>query len=140
MLRAFAIFWLLCGGLSAADFQACPATIDVKPHQIGKAPAGWSVGYDHDTFANGQNHVLWFVTLYDGEPKERASLVPDVNERLRAEWKFNPEQTVWLECHYTRTTLVLSRALPKGVKSCVVTFEPNVSIDGHNSIKAINCK
>ena len=137
-LLSISLLWL--SGLGAADFAACPARIDVKQQQIDKAPAGWTVGHDLDTFANGQNHVLWFVTLYDGDPKERASLVPDVNQRLRAEWKFNPEQTVWLECHYTRSTIVLSRALPKGVKSCVVTFDPGVSTDGHSGIKTVVCR
>jgi len=126
---------LLCGGLSAADFEACPARIDVQPQQLLKAAAGWTPGY-----AAGARHDLWFVTIYDGEPQEKASLVPDVSGPQRQAWLLSRQsRPYWIECHYTRTAVVLAKALPGTLEACEVTFVTTEKLDGHPVIKRVNC-
>lgn len=126
---------LCCGGLSAAELAACPAKIDVQTQQLARPVAGWTAAR-----AAGARHDLWFITLYDGEPKEMASLVPDVNTRLKQSWVVPAGRPYWLECHYTRTTIVLAKPVPAGVKSCEVTFVPSETLDGHAAIKQVNCR
>jgi hypothetical protein len=128
---------LLCGGLSAAEFEACPARIDVQPQQLAKAAPGWTAAHAADA-----HHDLWYVTLYEGEPKEMASLVPDINGRQRQSWQLlpHPVRPYWLECHYTRTTIVLARPLAPTLKSCEVTFVPSETLDGHSVIKQVACR
>jgi hypothetical protein len=123
----------LAGGLSAADFAACPAKIEVQKQQIAKAVPGWTAAQ-----ANDPRHDLWFVTMYNGEPKEMASLVPDISGKLKSGWTLAPGY--WLECHYTQTTLVLTRAVPAGAKVCEVTYTPGVSLDGQQVIKQLTCR
>ena len=123
----------LAGGLSAADFAACPAKIEVQKQQIAKAVPGWTAAQ-----VNDPRHDLWFVTMYNGEPKEMASLVPDISGKLKAGWTLAPGY--WLECHYTQTTLVLARAVPASAKVCEVTYTPGVSLDGQQVIKQITCR
>lgn len=127
---------LLAWAVHAADFQACPAHIDVQPQQLAAAVPGWMAAQ-----ADGPGHELWYVKVYDGDPKEKADLVPDSNEPLKRGWDLSPHgRPYWLECHYTRTTVVLRHPLPNNLKSCVVTMRPGVSLDGEPVIKAIVCR
>jgi hypothetical protein len=135
-VKTIVIATLLCSGLWAAEFEACPARIDVQAQSLAKAAPGWTAAH-----AAEARHDLWYVTLYDGEPKEMASLVPDVNGARRQAWQL-PHQgrPYWLECHYTRTTIVLARPLPAKMQSCEVTFETSVTLDGHPVIKQVACR
>jgi hypothetical protein len=135
-VKLVVIATLLCGGLSAADFAACPAQVGVQEQQLSKAAPGWTAGHAADV-----RHDLWFVTLYDGEPKDKASLVPDVNNRQKQSWALpHQSRAYWLECHYTRTTVVLAKPLPASVQACEVTFTPSESLDGHQAIKQMVCR
>jgi hypothetical protein len=127
---------LALGGLWGADFTACPPSIDVQKQQLAKAVAGWTAAQGSEP-----RHDLWYVTMYDGEPKEMASLVPDISGKLRSGWTLAPTtRAYWLECHYTQTTLVLARPVPAGAKTCEVTYVPSVSLDGQPVIKQISCR
>jgi hypothetical protein len=136
MLKLILIPFLLIGGLCAADFEACPAKIDVQRQQLTKPLAGWTAAVNDEA-----RHELWYVTLYDGEPKEKASLVPDVQSQLKQGWTLaRQSRPYWLECHYTQTTIVLARPLPANLKSCEVTHEASTSVDGQPAIKQILCR
>ena len=92
-------------------------------------------------YTNGQNHALWFVQIYDGDPKEKADLIPDINEPLKQAWTLTPyERPYWLECHYTQTTIVLRYRLLDNLKSCVVTKHAGVTLDGQAVIKGIDSR
>jgi hypothetical protein len=135
-MRKLIVLSILTGGLWAADFAPCPPRIEVPPQRLAKPVAGWTAGQ-----AAEARHDLWFITMYNGEPKEMASLVPDVSERLKQGWTLAPQTgTFWLECHYTRTTVVLARPVPATAKSCEVTYVPSQTLDGHQVIKQITCK
>ena len=136
LLKLLSISILLACCVSAADFKACPAKIDVKPQQLATPVPGSTVAY-----TNSQNHALWLVEIYDGDPKEKADLIPDINEPLKQAWTLTPhERPYWLECHYTQTSIVLRYRLPDSVKSCVVTMHPGVKLDGQSVIKGIECR
>jgi len=136
MWKLIAVTALLTGGLRAADFAACPAKIDVQRQELAKPVPGWT-----PALVSEPHNELWFVTIYDGEPKEMASLVPDISGRLKSGWTLARQgRTYWLECHYTETTIVLARAVPATAKSCEVTYVPSVSLDGQPVIKQITCK
>lgn len=135
MLKMVVISVLMLGALQAADIDACPSSIDVKPQQLASTVPGWTVS------SYSGKHVLWSVELYDGNPKEMADLIPDGNNRQKRVWNFkDPASTFWVQCHYTRTTIVLERPLPRTVKSCVLTFEQGSSLDGENVIKQMMCR
>jgi hypothetical protein len=128
-------FFAVCS-LQAADFEGCPAKLDVQTQQLTRTPAGWTAGQTADA-----RHDLWFVTMYDGPPKEKASLVPDISGRLKQGWTLEGSgRPHWLECHYTQTTIVLARPVPGNAKVCEVTFAPSVTLDGQPVIKQIVCR
>jgi hypothetical protein len=135
MWKPIVLFALLSGGLCAADSAACPSRVDVQRQQLAKPIAGWTAAQVQDA-----HHDLWFVTLYDGEPKDMASLVPDSTGRLKTSWTLAPGRTYWLECHYTRTTIVLSRQVAAGAKLCEATYQAAETLDGHPVIKQVACK
>ncbi len=141
MFKLLSIPLLLLCGLRAADFGTCPASIDVQPQQLAKAVPGWTASKTTMSQAGGGSHVLWFVNIYDGDPKDKADLVPDINGPLSRSWTLSGSPNgFWMECHYTQTTIVLARPLPVVVKSCVVTFTPDVTLDGQQVIKQISCR
>jgi len=90
-------------------------------------------------------NLLASVTLFDGPPQELASLVPDetkVKGRVLASWQLtpNPGRQYWLACGYSGTRITLARALPKDLRTCSVTYDPAVTLDGLPSIERIACK
>jgi hypothetical protein len=141
LFKFISIPLLLVCGLYAADFETCPASINVQPQQLAKALPGWTASKTDMSQSGGGNHVLWFVKMYDGDPKDKADLVPDTNSRLNRSWTLSGSRNgFWMECHYTRTTIVLARPLPGGLKACVVTFTPDETLDGQQVIKQISCR
>jgi hypothetical protein len=85
------------------------------------------------------------VTIFDGPPQELASLVPDqthVKGRVLASWQLTPNagRQYWLACGYSGTRITLARALPGEIRSCSVTYDPKVTLDGLPSIERIACK
>ena len=140
-MKLFAISAFFLCVLNAQPFAGCPATVDVQAQKLVKSIPGWTETSNQMTYDNNRQHVLWFVVMYDGEPKEKASLVPDIDQRLRFGWTFARQtRPYWIECHYTRTTVVLSRPIPASVKSCVVNINPAEKLDGHASIKDLVCR
>ena len=136
MWKAWSALFLMTGGIPAADFSPCPATIEVQRQQLLKPVAGWTAALAADP-----RHDLWFITMYDGEPKQMASLVPDLASKLKAGWTLAPAGlTYWLECHYTQTTIVLAKPVPSGAKACEVTYLPAMTLDGQQVIKQVTCK
>src|SRR4051812_35027309 len=106
MWKLTVISSLILYAVQAADFEACPARIDVRPQELVKAVPGWTAGQAHEA-----HHELVSVDLYDGHPSELASLIPDTQAKLKIGWTLHPQtRPYWLQCHYTQTTLVLSRA------------------------------
>jgi len=99
--------WILLFAL----IEACPQTIQVLP-RVMNPPAGWSVDAEVT-----QTHKLSGATLYDGPPKEQASLVPDAREKGTSTWLLRPNpRGYYLEYRYGEVTL--SRRISNELKQC----------------------
>jgi hypothetical protein len=134
-LMAFAIAALT---LSAADVVQCPPTIAVK-QQLVAAVLGWSVTSD------GMPHQLAGLTFFDGKPEDKASLAPDKNVAGKgksvASWTFDASgRPIWLACQYAGTNVVLTRELPRGTRTCSITYTAGVTIAGLPVIEKVDCK
>jgi hypothetical protein len=120
---------LSCAALSAV--LECPSSIAVK-ESLDPAIDGWVAG------SNRIPHDLAGVTFFDGDPKNRASLVPDRdfksgNEQV-AVWKFAMGKApIWLSCDYLGTSITVGRSLP-AFEECRVTSAAG------SVVKRIECK
>lgn len=123
----------------AADNVSCPATISAR-QQLATPVAGWAAIED-DT-----PHNLAGITFYDGPPSEKASLVYDRITHGKTEqvatWTFaaQKQRPIWLACSYAGTSIQLTKALPATITTCVVTYDPQQTIEGMPVMKKIACK
>jgi hypothetical protein len=123
----------------AADNVSCPATISAR-QQLATPVAGWTAIED-DT-----PHNLAGITFYDGPPSEKASLVYDRITHGKTEqvatWTFaaQKQRPIWLACSYAGTSIQLTKALPATITTCVVTYDPQQTIEGMPVMKKIACK
>ncbi|HTD21950.1 MAG TPA: STY0301 family protein [Terriglobales bacterium] len=124
--------------LVSAQEGYCPASISVK-QTIEKTPEGWTAGQDKTP------HNLSGITFYDGPPEQEASLAYDSwtkrNGLAYGVWHFtaNSSPGTWLSCHYSSTSVVLSKGLPASTSECTVTYNPKVSVDGLPEVQKIAC-
>jgi hypothetical protein len=119
--------------LFASDPIGCPKTIQVK-EQLASPVAGWAAASD------GMAHQLAGLTFFDGKPEEKASLAPDSHLGNRSTWKFDIARPTWVECHYAGTGVTLTRELPHGTSTCVVSYRANETIAGLPVIQNVDCK
>lgn len=128
-----------CLSALAAEPAACPATVNVH-EQLTAPVAGWSATNDDAP------HQLAGLTFYDGPPQEKASLVYDDITRAAgkqiAKWTFAPQRqrAIWIACSYSGTSVVLAKAMPATVSSCVVTYDARQQVAGLPVIEKIACK
>lgn len=110
--------------------QKCPSTIEVE-QKVRKAPPGWTVS------RNAAPARLTRVALYDGPPREKASLKPDNGDTEEAPtWTLSPDNPrgYWLVCYYDDTTVALSKRLPAGISSC------REILDAYSAIVDVDCR
>jgi hypothetical protein len=122
----------------AADVIRCPSKIEVTQRLAVQVP-GWSVSSD------GMPHQLAGLTFFDDNPAEKASLVPDKQAhsggKTVASWRFPASvRPTWVACRYTGTDIVLTRELPKSVRTCAITYSTRESIEGSPVIEKIDCQ
>ena len=124
---------------SAADSVSCPATISAS-QKLATPVAGWTAT------ESDLPHNLSALTFYDGPPSDNASLVYDRITHGKTEqiatWTFaaQKERPIWLACSYAGTSIQLTKTLPSTITTCVVTYNPQETIDGYPVIKKIACK
>ena len=78
------------------------------------------------------------ITVHDGRPELKASLVPDSEEqretdkRLVVKWKPIPSTSegIWITVSYSSTSIVLAKQLPHGTFEICVTYNTSVTING----------
>jgi len=76
--------------------------------------------------ARGLPMKLSGMALYSGHPRERASLVPDDDKRMKgtgrtASWKFQGEH--WVGCNYANSGHMLIRPLPVTATACEMHYQ-----------------
>jgi hypothetical protein len=138
MKPVFIPFFLFATGLFAADAVNCPPKIETMQRLMVPAP-GWSVSSDKAP------HQLAGLTFFEGKPEEKASFVPDkqekVNGKTLASWTFVAgERGIWATCTYSGTDIVLARQLPKNTRACSVTYSTTETISGLPVIEKVDCK
>jgi hypothetical protein len=124
MLRAVRIAMLFLlfvpAVVSARPFVVeCPAALDASS-KVSVVPKGWTAvpGETHFAFDN--------ITVFDGQPMDRASLVPDRDleesengKTAVSEWLF-PEgaKNIWFTCSYRGTPSSLAMKVSSVVLRC----------------------
>jgi hypothetical protein len=78
-------------------------------------------------------HRLQSVDVFDGDPRELASLVPDEQPgrgRPLAIWKFAPvrERALWLACGYRGTSSTVTQELPAATSQCKASYKGNTPV------------
>jgi hypothetical protein len=118
--------------LKSADPVSCPPQVNVR-QQLTQPVPGWSVAHDIiPTRFEG-------ITFFDGKPEENASLAPDSEVKRAGKtlstWTFNPgARPTYAACRYLLTNVMLVRPLPKGIRTCSITYGQN------DVIEKIDCK
>jgi hypothetical protein len=105
--------------------------------QIESSHPGWAIASE-DT-----KHILKDITVYDGNPIELASLIPDKSIRNKKEmysvWFIAKESKhrVWIKCEFSGTTITLSQALPSDTKVIRIYYNRQIMIEGNYRIEKI---
>ncbi len=113
-----------------------PASISVK-QELAAPPQKWQAGRDD------AKPMVKAITVFDGDPKEQASLVPDNEVKSKTApytlWTFDPKgkRLIWVQVQYTGTSVNLAQALPAGIRELRVYYEPGQSVDGYGVIKQV---
>jgi hypothetical protein len=122
------------GDISAIQ---CPAAIEVK-EALAKPVVGWSESASPDP------HPLAGVTIFDGKPEERASLVGTEKNLSKAErqstWDLALGRAYWLSCSYANSSVVLSRPIDKTARACVAVYARTVLVGGLPELRRFSCK
>lgn len=108
---------------AAALLFQCPERIAVQETTRGPYPP-WEVTAD-----KGEVDVhLQAMLLFDGHPREMASLVPGkttaAGSRLTAVWHLAPpeaDRAYWVACTYRNSKTMLTQRLPNTVSRCSYT-------------------
>jgi hypothetical protein len=129
-LAAFALLqWV---STAMAEPVRCPASITVS-QSVEAPPSGWTPSLVD------RPRVLSSVEFFDGDPVHEASLVPDVQRKVKgkeeATWSFQPGgNPIWIGCRYVDAAVVLGKPLPTGTKECKITYGPGMIVE------TIECK
>jgi len=134
----FAVF--LLSKAAIANKYSCPASI-VTHQTIQKTFHGWQSGQ------HSESHQLKHVSLYDGPPKDLASVKPNNEDSMSkhgySEWDLSMKsenQKYWIECIYQNTTVRFSKQLPDSVSQCRVVFDSRLTVDGFPRVKSVVCE
>lgn len=129
---------LVMGVVSAHAETTCPDTLAVR--QSAEVPSGWSVTMSE------QPPRLASVTLFDGQPANRASLKYTKRQQTSSETRLTwtlPQtpRSIYLQCGYERTSAMISAPLPPGISRCEVVFDRTMSYpSGASVIKRMVCR
>jgi hypothetical protein len=112
-----------------------PPTIETK-QEVKTIPAGWVA------LLEAVPNQVAGITVFDGRPEQKASLVPGNEEKQKAEnrlavtWQLAPlsPEGIWLAFSYASTSVVLAKPLPEGTTELRVLYDTSVTISGMNEI------
>lgn len=116
-----------------------PAAVEVREDLRG-APDGWRSSVDD------RPHILASITFFDGRPEDKASLVYDAEVKRKGtvvrSWRFYSDwkNGAWVQLGYAGTAVMLAKQLPKDTVECRVEFDRNVSVDGYERIRSVECR
>ncbi|MES2942705.1 MAG: STY0301 family protein [Pseudomonadota bacterium] len=145
----FAALLALCASCAVAAQDKpynCPQQITTR-QSLHEAVTGWSASTEKPFSASRQKdsgyseHNLDSVGFSDGPPEEQVSLAPErespsVKGQWTSTWTFQKSEKVWFSCNYRKTSVILSRQLPAGLRSCAVRYNQNAGI----AVELVTCK
>jgi hypothetical protein len=114
----------LFSATSAADPEIiyCPPVIDVT-ESVATTDPSWTVTQDKGR----RGHFLDSISIYSGHPRDIANLVPDNTTQRNQERKYtwnlsaSKQEEYWIACSYSNSLSLLTKALSKTHKKCVLT-------------------
>lgn len=113
-----------CSAMVRAELYQpqCPQEIKTT-ERINEIPKGWETikGIEHNYWSN--------ISFYSDHPDKMASLKPDFANQKKAKWVFSPQELIYLVCHYNKSSIELTRPLPKKTTQCTITYNPNLMGD-----------
>jgi hypothetical protein len=132
------MLWNISGVYSDAGNKFdIPETIMVE-QCLEQPVANWEAGKINAP------HILQRLSIYDGHPSNKASLIPDqtkTNEQGQqvAIWQLtnNKEDQYWITCSYTGTSVEYIRPIPSTASVCEVTYNSQISVIGYPAIESI---
>jgi hypothetical protein len=121
-LKFYLIIFLLFSSSSFAIDIHCPE--EIKTIQSIVKLKEWDQMLD----TLNSKQCLIQMSIYDGNPREGASLVPD-NEGSKQDpyWTFSGkgERAYWIACFYSQSVIRLIKEIPRKIKKCTLRFKDN---------------
>ena len=143
------LFWMTVASLLALPVAAkeyrCPDAVTTKA-TLGGLPSEWQQRAPYAEPADAVPVTLKNVNLYSGDPIDGALLAPvnadNPENKNQAIYAFPSDQSddhyiPWLSCEYRNTPIMATLPLPRGTKSCVVSYEPR---GDYSEVKRIECR
>jgi hypothetical protein len=120
----------------------CPEGIKTS-QSLFESVSGWSETQERSGISKGLNnaafseHKLAQVDFSFGPPEGRMWLAPDRSiqgpKGLRSStWNFQRSEEIWFSCRYSGTSVLLSRQIAPGLKSCSVNYSRNQGMTVEN--------
>lgn len=106
----------------AFDIPSCPSEIKVE-QKAHNPTQEWSF------FNSDSTHPFVNIRFSEGEPSQQIFLAPSKQEKRKGSlvdvWKFSGAASTnyWIACVYSETSVLATRKLPHGVKSCEVEYD-----------------
>lgn len=115
---------LMALALGASLQFDCPPRIESRQQLLGTVPGWQGVSRDWEGKPSQRlSHRLDNLSLFDGEPGERAQLKPDNGDSGAIHyWSLTGDgvRPLYLVCHYGDSAITLQQALPPGITYCRV--------------------
>jgi hypothetical protein len=124
---------VLAVSLPSWSAEICPAEITTT-QAASDIPSGYGVAED-----GYGPHRLQRVGVYHGLVKDMGELAPDIQKKTASTWTFGKQsksQVNEVACQYSRTRVVLTKALPVGTKSCTAVYDSTT----FDQIKSFKCQ
>jgi len=104
----------------------CPKAFPAVQASTDQAWQSLEVSDGQTAPARGLSMKLTGMSLYSGHPRERASLKPDDDKKMKgigrlASWKFQGEH--WVGCNYANSPSMLIRPLAGTVTACEMHYQ-----------------
>ena len=137
---AVALLWPISSQAAGSTVGAfiCPEGIKTS-QSLFESVSGWSGTQERSGISKGLNnaafseHKLAQVDFSFGPPEGRVWLASDrtthaLKGRWSSTWKLQRSEEIWFSCRYSGTSVLLSRQIATGLKSCSVKYSRNQGI------------
>ena len=136
-LAAFLLAGSAAAGATTSSLPPCPESVQIED-KLSAPVAGWTAD------RSSEPHRLAGITLFDGKPALRASLVGDdqvgPGSSSVTTWTLARNRDYWLSCSYAGTNVTLTREIPADLRYCSATYSKIVRIAGLPELTRFACR